>query len=253
MFFVANVDICLYLCVIHISRIKTEPTCYTYSILMRNDKILAYKMRVQGRSYAEISEALGMSKSTLSGWFKHLVISKEASEKIRNKGRAASINALLRVNKQKIHKAEQRIKSTRLESRQEIRNLSAYNLLLLGTSLYWSQGYKSLIIKDGKPRSYHPVSFTSPEPAMVKIFLRFLREICEVSEEKIRADVRMFDLKNQANIISYWSKLTDLPLSNFRKAYRSSLMTPYGTIQIRVNDTALFHKIMGWIEGLQNS
>ena len=57
-----------------------------------------------------------------------------------------------------------------------------------------------------------------------------------------------------------WQKITGLPEKNFGKIYygiskssqgkRPFTRLPYGTILIRVNSTNLFHRIMGWIEGL---
>lgn len=220
-------------------------------------------MRMRGQSYTEISNGLGMSKSTLSGWFKHLVIPKEAQEKINNRSHAASINALLKINKLQTHKAQERARTIRATNKKALGSISKHELLLIGVALYWAEGFKKTIIRDGKPRTAHPVSFTNSDAAMVKMFLRFLRESCSVMDEKITVDVRIFEHQNEAHILQYWSTVTQLPFGNFRKVYRGVSISsqhkrpyntlPYGTIQIRVNDTALFHKIMGWIEGLQNS
>ena len=217
-------------------------------------------MRMQGKSYTEIRKALGMSKSTLSAWFRHLVLSQEAQQKITSRSHAASINALLKINKQQTHLAEQRAKITRATSNKEIQNLSRRELLVLGAALYWAEGYKRPIFRDGKPKTSHPVSFTNSDPQMVKMFLKFLREICGTAEEKIKADLRIFDHQNEAHLLEYWAKITNLSYSNFGKVYRGVSISsqrkrpfnalPYGTIQIRVADTPLFHKIMGWIEGI---
>ena len=83
---------------------------------MRDDKILAYKMRMQGKSYTEISRGLGMSKSTLSGWFKHLVLPEESRLKIENKAHAASLGALLKINRMQTHKAEERVRIKRFSA-----------------------------------------------------------------------------------------------------------------------------------------
>ena len=84
-----------------------------------------------------------------------------------------------------------------------------------------------------------------------------------MEEDHIRADLRIFEHQNEAHLIDYWSKISALPYSNFGKVYRGVSISsqrkkpfntlPYGTIQIRVTRSALFHRIMGWIEGLQNS
>ena len=93
------------------------------------------------------------------------------------------------------------------------------------------------------------------------MFLRFIREICKVPEEKITADLRIFKHINENEAVMYWSKETGIPPARFGKVHifvsQSSKgkkpfnRLPFGVIQIRINDTHLFHKIMGWIEGLK--
>ena len=151
-------------------------------------------------------------------------------------------------------------KNTRNKASKKIGKLSKKELLILGAGLYWGEGYKRPIIKNGKARSYHPVSLSNSDPALISVFLRFLREICEVEENKIRAGLRIFQHQNAEELLQFWSKLTKIPKERFEKFYygisKSSLgkrpfnILPFGTIQIRVNDTSLYHKIMGWIEGL---
>jgi len=60
--------------------------------------------------------------------------------------------------------------------------------------------------------------------------------------------------------MDFWIKATNLKESAFGKTYvgqssaskniRPYNQLPYGVIQIRVSDTPLFNRIMGWIDGL---
>lgn len=219
-------------------------------------------MRMQGKSYTEISHGLGVAKSTLSGWFQHLEISEEARKKIQAKARNASLASLLNINKRQTQLAQQRMRIARLKAAKEIGKLTKQELLLVGISLYWAEGYKRPVFRNGKARTYHPISFTNSDPAMVKLFLRFLRQVCGVSDDRLIADLRIFEHQSEAQLIDHWSKITQIPFENFKKVYRTSNtvnqrkrsynILPYGTLQIRVNDTALFHTIMGWIEGISN-
>ena len=209
-------------------------------------------MRMQGKSYQEIHKGLGIAKSTLSAWFRHLKIPPEAQEKIRNRSRAASLTALLKINRARTKKAEEQTVRVRSTSQKEIKKLSPREILLIGTTLYWSEGHKRPIVHRGQARTYHPVTLTSADPKKIGLFVRFLRESCKVTEDRITAEISLFDHQQKAYVLDFWHKITKLPFSNFRKVYQSKKSLPYGTIQIRVNDTALFHRIMGWIEGLQN-
>lgn len=52
---------------------------------MRTDKQAALKLRLSGKSYTEIKQIMGISKSTLSGWFSNLELSTFAKEKIQDR------------------------------------------------------------------------------------------------------------------------------------------------------------------------
>ena len=227
---------------------------------MRNDKNQALKLRLKGKSYNEITKLLAVPKSTLSDWFTGLELSDAATERIKQRVRKGSMEGLIKRNKRQTHLAIQRARETRANAAKDIGILSKRELLLLGAALYWGEGYKRTIIKNGKPRSYHPVSLSNSDPKLIVIFLKFLREICGVEENKINAGLRIYQHQNAEHLLVYWSSLTKIPKERFEKFYygisKSSLgkrpfnILPYGTIQIRINNTSLYHKIMGWIEVL---
>ena len=132
---------------------------------------------------------------------------------------------------------------------------------MAGVSLYWAEGYKRPVIRNGRELTHHVVSLTNSDPQLINLFLRFLREICNMPEEKIYANLRIFEHQNEINLLNYWSGLTKIPKQRFDKVYKgiskSSLgkkpfnSLPHGTIQIRVGDTKLFHRIIGWIDGMK--
>jgi hypothetical protein len=227
---------------------------------MRNDKEQALKLRLSGHSYTEIQRLLGIPKSTLSGWFTNLELSTATRERMQARTNKSAIQALIKRNKQQTHFAIQRMREIRLESNREIQKISCSDLKLIGTALYWAEGYKRPQIRNGKERTYHPVALTNSDPKLIMLFLRFLREVCKVPDTSITADIRIYKHLNEDELFTFWQKITQIPIENFGKVYydvsKSSLgkrpfnRLPYGTIMIRVNQTKLFHRIMGWIEGL---
>lgn len=229
---------------------------------MRNDKNKALKLRLQGRSYNEITKSLGVPKSTLSGWFIGLELPDSVKERLNKRVYEKSIKAILKRNKLQTHLAEQRAREIRNLSKKEIKNLSKRELFIMGVALYWAEGYKRPIIINNKIKTSHPVSLTNSDPKFIKIYLKFLREVCKVPEEKITANLRIYQHQNENYLLDFWSKITDIPYSRLGKMYygvsKSSLnkrpynILPYGTIQIRIGSTKLYHQIMGWIEGLSN-
>lgn len=228
---------------------------------MRKNKETAIKLRLQGKSYGEIQGSLGIPKSTLSVWLSNIIIPEKVRTRIEQRTRKKSIAGLIKRNKQQTIDAQKRAWTTRKQAMVEMSGLSKKDLLILGTSLYWAEGYKKPKVHNGKELTHHGVSLTNSDPFLIKIFLRFLREYCNVPEEKIKAGLRIFEHHNADELLNFWKKETKILPINFGKIYRGISISsqrkrpfnrlPYGVIQINVNDTALFHKIMGYIEGIK--
>ena len=227
---------------------------------MRNDRNQALKLRISGKSYTEISKDLKVPKSTLSGWFTGLELSESAKNRIKDRIYAGALKGLIKRNKRQTHLAIQRARKIRSEASKEIIPVNQKELRLIGITLYWAEGYKRPIIKNGRERTNHPVSLTNSDPKIISLFLRFLRETCKVPENKITANIRSYEHLKEDSIIKFWQEVTKLPKNNFDKIYYGISKSsenkkpynrlPYGTISIRVNSTNLFHEIIGWIEGL---
>jgi len=228
---------------------------------MRKDKEKALALRLKGYSYSEINKKLGIPKATLSDWFTGIVLNTKAQKRIQNRVQKKSIDGLIKRNKMQTHLANKRASEIRSSSEKDIKKLSKHDLLLLGASLYWAEGYKRPIVKNGQKRSYHSISFSNSDPSIIKIFIEFLKKILYIPNNKIKANVRIFKHLNEKQVLKYWKKITGLPDENFHKTYygvsKSSQgkkpfnRLPNGMIQIRVGDTKNFHKIMGWIQGLE--
>lgn len=228
---------------------------------MRKDREIALKLRLGGKSYGEINKILSVPKSTLSGWFSNLVLSDKLRERIKTRTRKKSIAGLIKRNKAQTTLAIARSLNNRRKAAAEIKPLSQGDLLVMGAALYWAEGYKRLMRRNGKEVTHHALSLTNSDPYLIKAFLLFLRRICKVPEEKIKANLRIYEHQNDHFLQDYWQKETGILPQNFQRIYtgvsRSSMgrrpfnRLPYGVIQIRVADTNLFHRIMGYIEGLK--
>jgi len=228
---------------------------------MRNNKDQAIKLRLQGNSYSEIGKELNISKSTLSNWLSDIKLPIQIDNAIKLKGKEKSISALVKRNKDQTRIAIIRSELIKNKSEQDILDINNKSLLLIGATLYWGEGYKKAIIRDGKEKIYHMVSFSNTDPEMIKIFIKFLKIICKISDERIKANLHIFEHQDENNIVDYWKNITGIRKENFGKTYFGASISskrlkpfnqqPYGTIQIRVCDTELFYKIMGWIEGIK--
>lgn len=120
-------------------------------------------------------------------------------------------------------------------------NLSEKSLWLSGLMLYWAEGSKA-----GK----HVVDFANSNPKMILIFLKMLRLVYQINEDRLRIYVYCYSNQNINKIIEYWSKNTLISKDKFTKPYirtdydlSKSNRMPYGLIHIRYADMRLLEKI----------
>ena len=207
------------------------------------DKNLARRLRQKGKSYSEILKSVKISKSTLSLWLRDMPLSEkqkrdlEGRTKSRYAGSKARQQARINLTKEIIE-----------NSKREASNLLENKLFLLGLMLYWAEGTK---------RGEEMVNFSNSDPNMIKLMMRWFREVCQVKEERFRIQVHIHSLLTPKDVKGYWSNLTGISLKQFHKlmvkktslGHRKNILY-YGTCCLRICDKNLFRKIMGWKIGV---
>ena len=125
-------------------------------------------------------------------------------------------------------------------------------LKIAGVMLYWGEGSQWAGEKI--------VDFANSNPEMISLFLKFLREICGTNENKLRAYLYCYANQEPKVILKYWSKITEIPKSQFtkpyvRRDYRKSKEGKMrnGLIHIRYNDKKLLDLIRFWIKNYINN
>jgi hypothetical protein len=124
-------------------------------------------------------------------------------------------------------------------------------LKLLGTALYWAEGYKTEKSKG--------IDFCNSDSAMVVLFLRFLREVCHINEQRIKVLLYSHDESLIYEQRLYWSNLLEIPEANFSKPYIAKSNTAleknrkmkYGLVHLRYMDKKLLFVVLRWIEELK--
>jgi len=227
------------------------------SIIMRKDKLLAIALRKEGNSYKQISDKLGVPKSTLSYWLHDLKISANARNKIIQRSHNASIAGLLKRNKNQTALAIKRASEIRSRAKHEVKKLITNPLFVSGLSLYWAEGYK----KGAFGSKWKGVDFANSDSETVKLMMKFFRNICDVQEKKFKIQLMAHNNVNIRKAMRHWSRMTKLPKKQFMKVSRvisksskgkrnkKSLI--YGTVHIRICDVKLFFRIIGWMDGLK--
>ncbi len=206
------------------------------------------EMRKAGYSVKEISEALSVAKGSVSTWVKEVILTPK--QKLHLKNKTHSPEVIEKRRQSRLHnEANKKVFAIEVASK-EIRKIDQDMLKMIGIGLYWGEGSKR---KKGMAR------ISNSDPDLIKMGMRFFREVCEVKEDRFRAHIHIHSHNAVKKAERYWSNVTGVPTSQFFKTYaikskssknlRQTL--PYGTIDVGVGDTKLLLKVLGWIEGVK--
>jgi hypothetical protein len=124
-------------------------------------------------------------------------------------------------------------------------NKDEEKLKIAGVMLYWGEGTKS----------GGTVTFSNSDPVMIELFIKFLRKICGIAEDRLRVLLHIYIDQNEKELKSFWSKITDISESQFSKSFvhkkkggNYKKISQYGTISLRYSDKQLLTIINGWIK-----
>lgn len=143
----------------------------------------------------------------------------------------------------------------------QIKKISDRELAILGSALYWGEGYKNFNSAK-RPIPYPYVCFGNSDPQMMLVFMKFLERILKIPKERMKMQVMIYPNLNPHESIEYWQGITKIPLKNFRyqvalsrasRGKRPKHLLPYGTLQLRVVKRQEFFKIKGLIDGIIKS
>lgn len=214
----------------------------------------AIHLRQTAHSYSEILKEIPVAKSTLSLWLRSIGLSKKQHQKLTQK----RLHAARRGGEARRRIRLETTQTITQEASKDIVSLSKRDLWLMGVMLYWAEG--------SKEKEYRPglgVQFTNSDPYMLKLFLKWLLEICEVNKDDIDFEIYVHESSRNRlhDVIRYWSRMLNQPKSIFGRIYfkKNQVKTNrrnigagyYGIVRIKVRkSSSLLRKIMGWVRGI---
>ncbi len=170
----------------------------------------AKKLRIDGLSYKEISDKLGVAKSTLFSWI----------SEIKNPGFLTKEDQLLHL--EKIRKLAAKVNRSKKESRikeidrivkKEVSSYVLFNnqeyLKSLLSMLYWAEGTKT----------GGAVIFANTDPNLALLFITLLRKCFPIDESKFRIRLHLHYYHKNASIRKYWASILKVPESQFGKIH----------------------------------
>ncbi|MDO8514908.1 MAG: hypothetical protein Q7S14_00260 [bacterium] len=171
--------------------------------------------------------------------------------------------SLKRIEAQK--RGAKAVKQRRLIEIKELMNLglkdigaiSQRDLLLIGTTIYWAEGAKQ---KEGVNVS-QCVDFSNSDPNMVLIFIKWLKECCNVSENELKFALCIHKSKDLDinNEMKWWKSYLGIDRNllikiRYKKdnfGTRRHFMDYHGQFIVKVcKSTKLNRRISGWVYGI---
>lgn len=165
------------------------------------ERKMARELRAQSWTLAEIAEKLDVSKGSVSLWVRDV----DFVPKPRNRGHASQQPHPLHIKKL----AE--IERCRVEADEFIGELSEREFLMFGLGLYAGEGSKTR----------GTVSMANTNPRLLRIFVTWLRRNFTVDESRLRAKLYLHDGLDLHESTGHWSKVTGIPIEQFRAPYRA--------------------------------
>ena len=214
------------------------------------EKRLAIKLRRKGLSYSEIQKKVPVSKDTLSRWCRDVILTLEQMERLRQKSLKGAEKGRIIGAKRQQRDRIRRTKRLLKEGKKEVGLLSVRDRFVAGIALYLGDGVKS----------DREVGFSNSNPRIIRFMMRWFREFCQIPKEKFRGAIWIHENLDELKARKYWSKITQIPLSQFQKSYIAKNKTKsrkirkqlhkYGVFAIRVSSAEIQRKILGWIAGI---
>lgn len=216
--------------------------------MKKEEQLKAVALRKEGVSMKEIAKKLQVAKSSISLWVRNVELSKQQLKALKNKTKSLEVVEKRRATRLKNEDA--RRKAIMVQAGKEIKNISRRDLQIIGLCLYLGEGSKA---------QRGAAKLANSDPAVIKIMMRYFREICHVPEKKFRAHIHTYSHLNVEEAEVYWSKVSGIPRGQFYKTYSKPSIaskgkkdsTPYGTVDLTVCSTELYLQIMGQIEKIK--
>lgn len=212
------------------------------------EKQKAIGLRLEGRSIKDISRLVGVSKASVSVWVRDVILDKNQLSVLKRKGFSSEVTEKRR-HKRLENEQAKRDEISQLAEK-EIKSISKRDLRLIGLCLYWGEGGKT---HKGAAR------ISNSDPAVIKVMMRFFREICDVEEKKFRGHIHIHSHLEKEKAEKYWELVSGIPRAQFFKTYMKPSIAsknkkdslPYGTFDIYVCNTKLFLQIIAQIEKIK--
>ncbi|MBP9817630.1 hypothetical protein KBC75_02625 [Candidatus Shapirobacteria bacterium] len=216
------------------------------------EKIRARELRLKGKSIGNIARIVGAGKSTVSIWCQDIFLSEIQKDVLKSKGENLVHKGRLVASENRKRERLSRVEQYKIIGINKVGKISKRELFLIGAGLYWAEGGKN----------QRKVVFINSDSKMILFWVSWITKCLGVTRDRITCRVEINEIhRNRIEIIeSYWSKLINIPLSQFTKpSFKHSKVNKiyknsdeyFGSLQLTIKKgTNLNYEILGYMEGL---
>lgn len=220
------------------------------------EKIKAQKLRKhRGYSIKDIAKKLNVSKGSVSIWCRNIKLTKNQIACLDKKQKKGGYKGRLKGARTQRKKYLEKVKNLNNQGLKQVGKLNKRDLFIAGIGLYWGEGSKT----------ENRVGFHNSDPQIIRCAMRWFREILLITEERFTIYFIVNEIhKNRLDkITKYWSKITKIPIEQFRKPVLARVKNKkvynnfhkhFGTLTIRINkSSSLFYRIQGYIKSFSHN
>lgn len=170
----------------------------------------AIKLRRDGKTYSEIGNILGISKSTLSYWLSSIELTDDQRKKIDQ-----NINKKLMFARQR---SVEGYKKKREEYFADIKNRNERFVEILDTNKNTAKLVLSALhLGEGAKNRRGSIQFGNSDPGIIKLFMKLMRECYLIDETKFRCTILCRSDQNINKLEKFWQRLTHISKKRFYK------------------------------------
>lgn len=207
----------------------------------------ARALRLQGKTYDEIVEELGVSKSSVSLWVRDLPRPRRSADDLRR-----HMDMMRGVRSANLQRARDRNHEI---SKREMHPFTDRDLLIAGVALYWAEGTKS---KAWRPSEN--VVFTNSDFGVISVFMAWLRML-GIHPADCTFRVSIHETADVDGAVRSWAALLGVDPASFLKplikrhnpkTVRHNTSDTYrGCLIVRVRRGGhVYQRIEGWWTGI---
>lgn len=205
----------------------------------------ARSLRRQGLSYRQISRECQTSKSNISLWCHDIKLTPAQYNKL-----IANKKSILELGSKRLHEIRTaEIAAVRAAARKEMagKKIDDFSFFVAGVMLYWAEGCKT-----------NGLYLANSDERIIIFMLKWFKKFLNIDGDRVKAHLHIHQGDNDLAIKKYWSRLTGIPLNNFRKSFikpkgtgqRTNIL-PHGIMRIQISGQGtenLRHRILTWVD-----